>query len=161
MPAHKVGTINDAFTLNVDLAHVIMCAANIKPDEMMQGRDISDLYLPGNERNEYHDSAYVETESWRDEFFYEFPSPDERSIPSSTALVRKEWKYIYWPAHETEQIFNLKDDPLELDDLYDSPEVGSTLKDLRQRHTELKSELHNETYKNDTYACRMVRYDLG
>ena len=160
MPANKAGTLNDAFTLNVDLAQTIMGAANVKPDELMQGRDISDLYLSSNKKNEYHDSAYVETEPWRDEFFYEFPSPEEQFIPSSTALVRKEWKYIYWPAHQREQLFNLKDDPLELDDLYDSLEVRPALKDMRQRHNELKSELHSEAYINDTIPCTKVQSDM-
>jgi len=161
MPAHKVGKLDDSFTLNVDLAETIMGAARVKPDDLMQGRDISDLYMPNNHKNEYHNSASVDTEPWRDEFFYEFPSPDEAYIPSSTALVRKRWKYIYWPKHNREQLFNLKKDPLEMLDLYDKPDEQETLSEMRRRHDELKKELHDESYVNDTNACRQFQYDLN
>lgn len=157
MPASKVGTLDDSFTLNVDLAETILGAAGIRPNEFMQGRDISDLYLPRNEVNEYHNSASVGTgEPWRDEFFYEFPSPEEYAIPSSTALVRKEWKYIYWPEHNREQLFHLKEDPLELNDLYDTndTEFLQVLLKMRERHDELKKEIHNTTYGELDTECK-------
>ncbi len=148
MPKDKVGTLDDSFTLNVDLAETILGAAGMKPDELMQGRDISDLYL-ANEKNEYHDTASAEVEPWRQEFFYEFPSPEEVFIPSSTALVRKEWKYIYWPAHDREQLFHLKEDPLEMNDLYMDNGTQTVLDEMRKRHDELKAKYHDELYKDD------------
>ena len=67
----KVGTLDDSFTFNVDLVTIILGATWVKPDELIQGRDISDLYLP-KEKIEFHDAASLETELWREEFFYEF-----------------------------------------------------------------------------------------
>ena len=106
MPSNKHGTLDDSFTLNIDLAETILGAANITSPPLMQGRDIADLYL----RNK--------TEPWRDEFYYEYPIGwGGTSDPQVTALVRKEWKYIKWTDAETEQLFNMKDDPMELNDL--------------------------------------------
>jgi arylsulfatase len=147
MPKEKIGTLDDSFTLNVDLAKTILGAAGVKPDNQMMGRDISDLYLPNNIKNKYHDSASVDKESWRDEFFYEFPSPDP-GIPPSTALVRKEWKYIHWFNHDREQLFHLKEDPLELNDLYQDKKYESVLTEMRERHDELKKDLFDQSYKN-------------
>lgn len=147
MPKDKIGTLDDSFTLNVDLAKTILGAAGVKPDDQMMGRDISDLYLPNNAKNKYHDSAPVDVEPWREEFFYEFPSPDP-GIPPSTALVRKEWKYIHWLGHDREQLFHLKEDPLELNDLYQDEKYQSVLKEMRERHGELKKELFDQSYQN-------------
>jgi arylsulfatase len=149
MPAEKVGTLEDSLTLNIDLAETILGAAGIKPDDAMQGRDISDLYLPNNEKNEYHSTSSVKSQPWRDEFFYEFPAYNENSAPSSTALVRKEWKFINWPTHgDRDQLFNLKDDPLELNDLYDNmdDEIVAVRDEMRKRHDEMKKEIFDPTY---------------
>jgi len=152
MPKEKVGTLDDSFTLNIDLAETILGAAGIKPDELMQGRDISDLYLP-NEKGEHHVTASVEVEPWREDFFYEFPSPDDKYIPSSTAVVTKEWKFINWPAYNREQLFNLEKDPLESNDLYNDTSVKSTMNKLRERHDELKTQLHNTSYGPRDPSC--------
>ncbi len=155
MPKDKVGTLDDSFTLNVDLAETILGAAGVKPNELMQGRDISDLYMPNNKKDKYHDSFSVKSQPWREDFFYEFPYDDERSIPSSTALIRKKWKYINWPRKEREQLFNLEEDPLEVDDLYNRTDAKtvSFLQLLRKRHDKLRQKLHDPLYWNSTGRC--------
>lgn len=160
MPKEKRGTLDDSFTLNIDLAETILGAAGVKPSVMMQGRDISDIYLPSNEKNEYHDTASVAKEPWREEFFYEFPSPDEVYIPSSTALVRKSWKYIHWIEADREQLFDLKNDPLEMNDLYNSTDAAPVLDRLRDRHDQMKEVLFDPSYKNDSMACKQFQADL-
>ena len=140
MPEEKRGTLDESFTLNIDLAETILGAAGIKPDELMQGRDISELYL--------NDGKQLEKEPWREEFFYEFPSPEERYIPASTALVRKEWKYIKWPKHNREELFHLTEDPLEINDVIDSSNNTGILRDMRKRHDELMNEYHDPTYED-------------
>jgi arylsulfatase len=92
----------------------------------MQGRDIADLYL-------------AEGEEWRDELFYEHPVHiDPDVIPESSALVRKDFKYMRWPGSKTEQLFDLKADPLELNDLIKSEEHQDLIAEMRKRHDELK-----------------------
>lgn len=118
------GTTNDDFTLSVDLATTILGAANLPPAPRMQGRDISELYLE-------------DVKDWRTEFFYEHPTHTQ--IPASTALVRKEWKYMMWPEHDQEQLFHLPSDPLELNDLFGTYNNSSLLAEMRVRHKELKA----------------------
>jgi arylsulfatase A-like enzyme len=127
MPKDKIGTVNDEFTLNIDLATTILGAAGLPQAPTMQGRDIADLYLAD------------EGVEWRDEFFFEHPvhlSPDV--IPESSALVRKDFKYMRWPGSKTEQLFDLKADPLELNDLFKSEDHQDLIAEMRQRHDELK-----------------------
>ncbi len=129
MPESLRGTTNDGFTLNVDLAPTILAAAGIPAPEGMQGRDIAPLYLAG------------EKPEWRDGFFYEHATiKNSGFIPSSEALVRKGWKYFYWPEFKREQLFNIDADPTEENDLASNPEYAARLAEMRGRFAELKAE---------------------
>jgi hypothetical protein len=81
-----------------------------------------------------------EASAWRTEFYYEHPTIDGVDfIPSSTALVRKDSKYIRWPDFDYEQLFDLAADPREVRDLAGEPAYGSQLPPLRARLAELQA----------------------
>jgi len=129
MAKKKQGTTNDDFTLSVDLAPTILSAVGIPAPPTMQGEDMAPLYLAKKKPE------------WRDEFFYEHPCISNADrIPESEALVRKDWKYIYWPQHKVEQLFYLKADPREENDLANNPERAAVLNEMRQRFRQLKAE---------------------
>ena len=136
------GTRNDEFTLSIDLAPTILGAAKIAPSDFMQGRDISSLYL--------HDKG-SDPGRWRQDWFYEYNRGDPVTanghtgtfwIDASFALITKEWKYIYWPQHNYEQIFHTSEDPFEENDLFNTSKILPTdeiyLK-LRSRYDFLKA----------------------
>lgn len=60
-------------------------------------------------------------------------------IPSSEALVRKDWKYFYWPDFQREQLFDMTADPMEENDLAADPAQSERLADTRDRFAELKA----------------------
>jgi len=169
------GTTNDEFTLNIDLAATVLAAAGLDPLPTMMGRDMSVLYRKNGFEGEVaattsqsRRKAFASTNgrqyidpssdgdgkyhsgsesSWRTEFFYEHPMhshPDY--IPSSEALVRKDYKYFYWPNFKYEQLFDLKNDPGELNDLITSknPVHQTKLKEMRKRFVELKMMAHSD-----------------
>jgi arylsulfatase len=128
MDPSKRGGTNDDFTLNVDLAPSILAATGIKAPATMQGRDISPLYLS------------AEKPAWREEFFYELATVgSEKRIPAAEALVRKDWKYFYWPNAKLEQLFHVEADPFEENDLANDPQQASQLAEMRKRFNELKA----------------------
>ncbi|SIO38911.1 Arylsulfatase A [Singulisphaera sp. GP187] len=128
MAKAKRGQTNDDFTLNVDLAPTILGAAGIAPPERMQGRNFAPLYLA------------AEPPAWRTEFFYEHAIIHNRDfIPASEALVRKDWKYFYWPDFKHEQLFDLHADPAEEHDLVADPAQAERLAEMRLRFAELKT----------------------
>merc|ERR1711862_620392 len=138
MSSNKIGKSNDEFTLNIDLAPTILSAAGIHPPDSMQGSDMSKLYI---------DDDNKQKTKWRTEFFYEHPTiagqnnePQEWWIPTSEALVRKEFKYISWPAYDTEQLFDLVNDPLEENDLANDVKYKEILNEMRDRFLILKEE---------------------
>lgn len=65
MPASKRGTVDESFTLNIDLAPTILGAAQIhkKVPLGMQGRNIADSYLPKYN----HDALIYNSSPWRQE----------------------------------------------------------------------------------------------
>jgi arylsulfatase len=106
MPTELVGTTNDEFTLNIDLAPTIISAVGGTVPDVMQGRDMAQLYL---------DAANT-IPIWRKEFLYEFHDTNP-NIPNSLALVNKEYKLIYWDDFNYTQLFHLTKDPYEENDL--------------------------------------------
>ena len=93
----------------------------------MQGRDFAPLYRGGA------------TKPWRKEFFYEHATlRNANFIPASEALVRKDFKYFYWPEQNVEQLFDIKNDPREENDLIKSPAHQKRLQEMRLRFMELK-----------------------
>ena len=95
----------------------------------MQGRDISDLYLKSDGKA-----------TWRKEFFYEHPGMGfkRKGIPQSSALVRKDFKYMKWPQYKYEQLFDLKNDPFEHNDIAKEPKYAALMAEMRAKHDLLK-----------------------
>ncbi len=130
MSPEKRGKTNDDFTLNVDLAPTILSASGIAIPSGMQGRDIAPLYLS------------MAKPEWRTEFFYEHAIINNKNfIPASQALVRKDWKYIFWPDFDYEELFHLTEDPLEERDLARDQVHLEQLVQMRRRMLELKSKV--------------------
>jgi arylsulfatase A-like enzyme len=141
MPKSKHGTRNEEFTLSVDLAPTMLAAAKIPIPGFMQGRDMADLYLNHKFQNPVR---------WRQDFFYEYNRGDPITaeghagtnwIDASFALITKEWKYIYWPQHQYEQIFHRSVDPYEMTDLFNHSKMlvtNETYAKLRNRYEILK-----------------------
>jgi arylsulfatase A-like enzyme len=128
MAKARRGQTNDDFTLNVDLAPTILAAAGLKAPASMQGRDLAPLYLKARKP------------AWRTEFFYEHAIIKSTNfIPASQALVRKDWKYFFWPDFQYEQLFDLRADPLEENDLIADPAQSKRLSEMRRRFTQLKA----------------------
>jgi arylsulfatase len=105
----------------------------------MQGQDFAPLYL--------QDKLL---KPWRDEFFYEWPSPfgpphgPASFLPQAEALVRKDFKYMYWPEHKFEQLFNLREDSMEENDVANTTEHAGLLLAMKTRFLELKAAVTKE-----------------
>ncbi len=128
MDKAKHGQTNDDFTLNIDLAPTILSATGCPIPKTMQGRDIAPLYLA------------AEKPAWRTEFFYEHATIKNKDfIPASQGLVRKDYKYMFWPDWDTEQLFDVANDPLEENDLIKDPAQKDRLVEMRARFNELKA----------------------
>lgn len=128
MPENLRGGADSSFTLSIDLAPTIISAAGVNPPPRMQGQDIAPLYVSD------------QPPRWRQDFFYEHPTLRSVDfIPASEALVEKDWKYFYWPEDGLEQLFHLKADPSEENDLMRDPSYADQLARMRARFPNLKA----------------------
>lgn len=120
LPASRRGTTVDQFALNIDVAPTVVAAAGLPVPTVMQGEDLAPLYLASS------------PPQWRQEFFYEHPTITNRDrIPTSHAVVRRDFKYVHWPEWEYEQLFDLQSDPDELQNRVTDPAYQSTLEQMR------------------------------
>lgn len=126
LPAERHGATDARMALNVDLAPTLLAAAGVAVPERMQGRDLAPL-LRGQRMDD-----------WREDFFYEHAIIKAVDfIPSSQALVGNHWKYLFWPDHQVEELFDLVADPREERDLIKDPAQAAALTTLRQRFADL------------------------
>jgi arylsulfatase len=136
------GKAVDEMVLNIDLAPTILTAAGIVPPTVMQGVDLSRLYLADSSESVYPKSLSSAAETppaWREEFFYEHPTISNRErIPASQAVVGRHFKYIHWPEWDHQQLFDLQHDPTEKTNRIADPNFGSQLQSYRQKMSQWK-----------------------
>jgi arylsulfatase len=61
-------------------------------------------------------------------------------MPRSNALVRRDYKYIHWPAFDYEEVFNLTEDPYELNNQVNNSDYQEMLAAMRKRYSKLQAE---------------------
>ena len=128
IPEKLAGGRNDDLTLSIDLAPTILQAANIEVPARMQGSDMSLLY-----RSE-------EKPLWRQRFYYEYPGiTGHLGHLHVQALVRKDYKYIYWPIYKYEELFHLTTDPFEEHDLARDGSFNATMDKMRKEFKEVQA----------------------
>jgi len=129
-PAKNRGRNEAAMSLNIDFAPTMLALAGITPPAGMQGRSL--IPLMDNEH----------PADWRTQFFYEHHYlPDV--IPSSEGVRTERWSYIRWVDEKPplEELFDLKADLLEGNNLAANPEQAETLAQLRARWEKYREEL--------------------
>lgn len=123
--------MDKSIALNIDIAPTILSAAGIEPPDIMQGHDLSALYLK-------HDKK-----KWRTEFYYEHPTISNKNrIPSSEALITLTEKYIYWPEFGVEEYYRLDEDPYEMNNLINDLRLSNKIEKIKLRFKEYKSWLN-------------------
>ena len=119
----RQGVSCEQMALNVDIAPTILEMAGLTVPQQMQGRSLVPL-LTGQRCK------------WRTDFFYEHLFK-HRTIPRTEALRTQRFKYIRYIDFDYEELYDLKNDPLETVNLAKDGKYQQTLKSLRKRCDEL------------------------
>jgi len=129
----KPGTRIDEMVQNLDFAPTFLEAANIPVPEDMQGESLMPL-LTGDTDQWTRDAVYYH--------YYEYPSV--HMVKRHYGIVTKDYKLVhfYYDVDEWE-LYDRKNDPLELKNVYHDPEYKETV-------TKLTEDLYNlrEKYKD-------------
>jgi N-acetylglucosamine-6-sulfatase len=116
------GTMVSQVVANIDIAPTILEAAALKSPNHMDGKS----FLPLGEGK---------TVSWRDfllyEYYWEWPFPQ---TPTMFALRGDQYKYIhYYGLWDSNELYDLKADPLESRNLIDSSQHQDVVKQFREQ----------------------------
>jgi len=88
-------------------------------------------------------------ENWRQDFFYEWNTGDSSTaeghlfnydfLPAVFALIRKDYKYFYWPQVKFEQLFHVEEDKYEEWDSINATSSKEALAWMKERYAFLKN----------------------
>jgi len=123
------GKISDQIALNIDIAPTILNLAGVKVPQSMQGVDLAKM-VSGN------DPALD-----RKDFFYEHTFMGSPGIPKVEGVVMRDLKYMKFIEHDYEELYDLKADRLEKNNMATKPEYQDELVTMRMRLRELKEKV--------------------
>lgn len=127
LPEERRGKHQHRMALNIDLAPTVLDYAELEPSTGTQGRSLKPL-VDGQRPDE-----------WRTDFYYEHTFLPEK-IPASEAIRTEQYKYIRYPGRDFEELYDLRSDPFEANNLAGRPNLQSKLAELKSRLDELRAE---------------------
>jgi arylsulfatase A-like enzyme len=125
----KPGSVNDEVILNIDFAETFLDYAGLPIPRDMQGRSIKPLL--GGETTTY----------WRTSMYYHYSDPGD--IPAHFGIRTQRYKLIYYYGLEMPvwELFDLKKDPMEMNNVYDEPTYANVVKEIKAELIRLRKEL--------------------
>jgi arylsulfatase A-like enzyme len=129
LPTSRHGARQDEMALNIDMAPTLLDLAAVPTPARMQGRSLVPL-VAGKQPE------------WRNAFFYEHYFKHPR-IPPSEAVRTERWKYMRFVESQPlyEELYDLAADPLEENNLAQSPRHAETLDAMRAKWSQLREQV--------------------
>ncbi len=124
LPEEARGRTRREMALNIDIAPTLLALAGLTPSASMQGESLVPLLGDG-------------TPEWRTDFFYEHLFEHPR-LPKMEGVRTGEWKYIRYVDTDPviEELYDLRRDPQELENLAGRKDWDSILSELRHSWAE-------------------------
>src|SRR5699024_8857059 len=118
----KGGTRSDALVTNVDFAETFLDMAGVEIPVDMQGRSIVPI-LKGNTPKD-----------WRTGFYYRYyHDPNEHGTPAHYGIRTERYKLIYFWRLNHWELFDLKKDPNEMNNVYGDKKYAKIQQELTRR----------------------------
>lgn len=120
---------NQEMVLNVDIAPTILELAGVTVPENVDGKSFKSLLQSKNI-------------PWRKDFLYEYYEyPAVHMVRKNRGIRTERWKYIhYFEQPEEFELYDIQNDPEEVNNLYGNPAFGDVVEQLRARMKELRRE---------------------
>ena len=128
-PSIKKGTTIDALTQNLDFAPTFLDFAGVEIPDSMQGKSLRPLLTDNKGSEEFRDAVYYH--------YYDFPA--FHMVKRHYGVRTERYKLIhFYDDIDTWELYDLKKDPQEENNLYDNPEYAEIQKNLHQELKELQ-----------------------
>lgn len=141
------GRVESRFAMNIDVAPTILEFAGIDVPESMQGRSLAGLALddaPEDWRDSVYYSYYENSWAFRDMAREEMTDPSfqfwtAHRVGPNRGVRTERYKLIdYYTEGPYRELFDLEEDPHELNNRYDDPAMADVREDLTRRLTALQ-----------------------
>lgn len=118
----KAGTRREEMVLMIDLLPTFLDWAGLSPQGAVQGRSFAPIVAGGD------------PDEWRSEFFYEHHSFPDR-IPRTEGIRTERYKYLRYLDSDPlyEELYDLREDPEESDNLAENQDRGKLLQQMRDK----------------------------
>ncbi|MEM7314173.1 MAG: sulfatase/phosphatase domain-containing protein, partial [Planctomycetota bacterium] len=124
----KAGTKSKALIQNIDYGPTFLDAAGVDVPAEMQGRSMKSLL-----------ANIEEPQDWRDAIYYAYyENQAVHNVPWHDGVRTQRYKLMYFPRTKEWQLFDLKEDPQEMDSRHDDPAYARILKGLKKRYNDLR-----------------------
>ncbi len=127
----KPGATSNGMILNVDFAPTIMAAAGVQTPAEMQGRSFLPL-LKGNQPSD-----------WRTSMYYRYYYSHFHTEPHYGVRTYRH-KLIYFDRIKQWELYDLRMDPREMNNVYGDPEYQRVVKELKRELKRLQRELDDD-----------------
>lgn len=134
------GTVIDELVQNLDFAPTLLDYANTQAPSAMQGESFRDL-------------VNGKSKKWRDAIYYTYYEyPSVHMVKRHYGVSTKRYKLIhfYYDIDEWE-MYDLKEDPDEMKNIYDDPEYAEVRADLHQKLKELREQYGDSDELQEEY----------
>ena len=132
-PLIAPGTEAEALALNIDLAPTLLELAGLDVPEELQGRSLVPLFTGQT------------PEDWRDHIYYRYYQrmASYHQVPRHEGVRGERYKLIQFtePGFEGYELYDLEEDPSELENRIDDPELAAVQEQLLAEMAELKQDL--------------------
>ncbi|WP_435019738.1 sulfatase family protein [Tundrisphaera sp. TA3] len=128
----KPGSVEPRLVSNLDFAETFLDAAGLPVPAEMQGRSLVPV-LKGQPPADWRTSFYYQ--------YYEYPQPHH--VRPHHGVVTDRYKLVRYEAPDLDswELFDLKEDPQELKDVYGDPARAGVVADLKRELARLRAEL--------------------
>ena len=132
----KKGSISDLLVQNLDLAQTILEMAGVEAPARMQGESLVPILKGGNP-------------AWRDALYYHYYEyPGTHNVQKHEGVRTDQYKLISYYEIDEWEMFDFKNDPDEMNNLYDNPSYAEIQTDLKQKLIALKAQYKVPTSQN-------------
>jgi arylsulfatase A-like enzyme len=140
------GSVCEEMVLNIDFAPTFLDLAGISPPDAMQGQSIQPL-LRGKKPGDWRKAMYYH--------YYEFPAV--HMVKRHYGIRTARYKLIhYYYDIDAWELYDLRQDPHELNNLYGNPEYADLVSQLKEKLRLLQAGVGD----SDTLAREFLRKDL-
>lgn len=132
----EAGTVSDKLVMNLDFAPTFVDEAGLTPPEEMQGRSMRPIF--NNQATDWRKGIYYH--------YYEYPH-GWHSVKKHYGIKTDRYKLIhFYDDIDAWELYDLKNDPLEVNNLYGIPQYQELADSLKQELKELQTQYQDTEF---------------